>query len=260
MSDEQRNFLRPNDMAMIAGIGRKKNDDLSDDDDDDNDSANKQNISYELDEKDSTKKIPEKEKDLDDILDEELDDDEDKDYSDSEDEDSDNEDEIEDEENDEDKEKYLSEIKNTEDEYINSDDDDDEDDEEEEDEDYFKKFDENVKKNVIQDYHPEIIQHNYEEIEALAKVVRNDKGVIIDPLHKTLPFITKYEKARILGDRARQINAGSKPFVKVEPFIIDGYLIALKEFEEKKIPFIIKRPLPNGGTEYWRLKDLEILL
>lgn len=254
MSYEQRNFLRPNDMAMVAGIGRKNNDDLSDDDDD---SVNKQNISYELDEKDSTKKIPEK--DLDDILDEDIDDDEDKDYSDieeDEEEDSDNEDE---KEEDEDKEKYLSEIKNTEDEYINSDDDD-EDEDEEEDEDYFKKFDENVKKNVIQDYHPEIIQHNYEEIEALAKVVRNDKGVIIDPLHKTLPFITKYEKARILGDRARQINAGSKPFVKVEPFIIDGYIIALKEFEEKKIPFIIKRPLPNGGTEYWRLKDLEILI
>lgn len=140
------------------------------------------------------------------------------------------------------------------------DEDDDDDDDDEEDENYFKKLDENVKKNVILDYHPEIIQHNYEEIEALSRVVRNEQGVIIDPLHRTLPFITKYEKARILGDRARQINSGAKPFVKVEPFIIDGYLIALKEFEEKKIPFIIKRPMPNGGTEYWKLKDLEILI
>ena len=154
-------------------------------------------------------------------------------------------------------------IKNTMSEINNSDDDDDDDDDEEEfDENYLKKFDENLKRNIIQDYHPEIIQHNYEEIDALTKIVRNEQGVIIDPLHRTLPFITKYEKARILGDRARQINSNSdsKPFVKIEPFIIDGYTIALKEFEEKKIPFIIKRPLPNGGTEYWKLKDLEILI
>ena len=42
--------------------------------------------------------------------------------------------------------------------------------------------------------------------------------------------------------------------------MIDGYLIALKEFEEKKTPFIIKRPLPNGGCEYWKLSDLEVLV
>ena len=78
-------------------------------------------------------------------------------------------------------------------------------------------------------------------------------------MHTTLPFITKYEKARILGERAKQINAGAKPLVKIDKDIIDGYLIALKEFEEKHIPFIIKRPLPNGGCEYWKCKDLEII-
>jgi hypothetical protein len=31
------------------------------------------------------------------------------------------------------------------------------------------------------------------------------------------------------------------------------------EFEAKKIPFIIARPLPNGATEYWHLHDLEVL-
>ena len=41
--------------------------------------------------------------------------------------------------------------------------------------------------------------------------------------------------------------------------MIDGYLIALKELEQKKIPFIIQRPLPNGKSEYWRLRDLEQL-
>ena len=70
---------------------------------------------------------------------------------------------------------------------------------------------------------------------------------------------TKYEKTRILGIRAKQINNGAKPLVTFNTQIIDGYLIALKELEEKKIPIIIRRPIPNGASEYWHLKDLEIL-
>ena len=138
--------------------------------------------------------------------------------------------------------------------------DDNDDDDEDDDENYLQKFDENLQKNVIADYHPEMISHNYSEIEVMSRVIRDENGVIIDPLHKTLPFITRYEKARILGERAKQINAGAKPFVDVPMNMIDGYLIALKEFEEKKIPFILKRPLPGGGLEYWKFKDLEILI
>ena len=33
----------------------------------------------------------------------------------------------------------------------------------------------------------------------------------------------------------------------------------MMENEEKKIPFIIARPLPNKAIEYWRLQDLEII-
>jgi DNA-directed RNA polymerase I, II, and III subunit RPABC2 len=133
------------------------------------------------------------------------------------------------------------------------------DDDEDDDENYLQKFNENIKKNVITDYHPELQFHNYEEIENLTTIIRNENGTIVDPLHQTLPFLTKYEKTRILGERTHQINSGAKPFITVEPDIIDGYLIALKELEQKKIPFIVKRPLPNGGCEYWKLKDLEIV-
>ena len=135
----------------------------------------------------------------------------------------------------------------------------DDEDEDDEDDDYLKKFDETLKNNVISEYHPEMLVHNYDEIDVLARIVRNEEGVIIDPLHKTLPFITKYEKARILGERSRQIDSGAKPFVSVDPDVIDGYLIALKEYEAKKIPFILKRPFSGGKMEYWHLYDLEIL-
>jgi len=136
---------------------------------------------------------------------------------------------------------------------------DDDDDEDEDDENYLQKFEENIQKTIIEDWHPELKTHNYDEIDILSRVVRDNEGNIIDPLHQTLPFITRYEKARILGERAKQINAGAIPMVEIDSDIIDGYLIAMKEFEEKKIPFIIKRPMPNGGCEYWKFKDLEIL-
>jgi DNA-directed RNA polymerase I, II, and III subunit RPABC2 len=78
-------------------------------------------------------------------------------------------------------------------------------------------------------------------------------------LHRTVPFLTKYERTRIIGQRAKQINSGSKPFVNVPQHIIDGYIIAELELKQKKIPFIIKRPIPGGGSEYWNVKDLELI-
>lgn len=133
------------------------------------------------------------------------------------------------------------------------------DDDEEDDPNYLQKFDESIHRSVIAEHHPELQTHNYEEIEAMCRVVRDESGEIIDPLHKTLPFLSRYEKARILGERAKQIDNGAKSFVEIDETIIDGYLIACKEFEAKRIPFIIKRPLPNGTIEYWRLEDLVVL-
>jgi DNA-directed RNA polymerase I, II, and III subunit RPABC2 len=120
-----------------------------------------------------------------------------------------------------------------------------------------QKFDNEVNKNYIYEFHPECLNHNSDEIEKLAKVIRDENNIIIDPLHKTIPYLTKYEKARILGQRAKQIEVGSKPFVKVSENIIDSYVIAELELREKKIPFIIKRPIPGGAFEYWHLRDLE---
>jgi len=127
-------------------------------------------------------------------------------------------------------------------------------------EDNLQKINDNLKKNMILENHPESLNHNIMEIKALSNVIRDKDGRIMDDLHKTNPFITKYEKTRILGLRAKQINSGSKPFVNVPLNIIDGYTIANMEYKEKKIPFIIRRPIPNGGSEYWKVKDLEQLI
>jgi DNA-directed RNA polymerase I, II, and III subunit RPABC2 len=136
---------------------------------------------------------------------------------------------------------------------------DDEDDEDDMEDNFLQKFSNDINKNYVHDFHPECIIHNYDEIAASTKVVRDTNNIIIDPLHRTIPFLTKYEKARILGQRAKQIEAGANPFVSVPENIIDSYIIAELELQQKKIPFIIRRPIPGGSFEYWSLKDLEVI-
>jgi len=142
--------------------------------------------------------------------------------------------------------------------------DDDDDDDDDAEELRYRKINQDFRRNYITETHPETNSHTEDEIHALAKVVRDKMGIIIDPLHRTIPILTKYEKTRILGIRTKQLNNGAEPFISskinITPDkIIDGYPIALKELEEKKLPFIIRRPLPGGGVEYWYLQDLEVL-
>ena len=137
-------------------------------------------------------------------------------------------------------------------------DDDDEDYDEDEDN-YLQKFDSQLIKNYVDAFHPECFSHNYEEIAKMSVVVKNADGIIVDPLHRTIPYLTKYEKARVIGQRAKQLETGANPLVKVPESIIDGYIIAELELREKKLPFIIRRPSPSGGCEYWNLRDLELI-
>jgi DNA-directed RNA polymerase subunit K/omega len=137
--------------------------------------------------------------------------------------------------------------------------DDDDDYDDEYDENYLQKFDNDIIKNYVNEFHPECLNHNYDEITKLTIVTRNSDGIIIDPLHRTIPFLTKYERARVLGQRAKQIETGAKPLVKVPENVVDGYIIAELELKEKKIPFIIRRPIPGGACEYWNIKDLEVI-
>ena len=130
---------------------------------------------------------------------------------------------------------------------------------ESEDEDNYQKLENDINSSLLKEKHPGITQSSYAEILTLTKVIRNDKGEVIDDLHRTYPFVTKYEKAKIIGVRTKQLNNGADPFIDISPNMIDGYNIALEEFAQKKLPFIISRPLPNGGREYWKLSDLEMV-
>jgi len=132
-------------------------------------------------------------------------------------------------------------------------------DSDEEYEENMQKLEQDINRDYLYEYHPETKQINYKELLTLSNITRNKKGIIIDPLHKTLPILTRYEKAKILGLRAKQINHGAQPFVELPRDVIDGHTIAHMELVQNKIPFIIRRPMPNGGSEYWKVNDLKCL-
>ena len=129
---------------------------------------------------------------------------------------------------------------------------------ESDDEDYIEleKFEGDTREQYLLNFHPETAAVDFDEVRALCTIVRDEDGDIVDPFHTTIPYLTKYEKARILGLRAKQLNNNIRPAIELSDYIIDSYRIAEIELENKVIPFIIKRPLPNGQSEYWYLQDL----
>tara|TARA_B100000745_G_C20060525_1_gene361870 strand:+ start:16 stop:372 length:357 start_codon:yes stop_codon:yes gene_type:complete len=73
--------------------------------------------------------------------------------------------------------------------------------------------------------------------------------------YHTSPTLTKYERTRILAERATQIDEGAQVLIAGAERYRSAYEIAVAEFNDKKIPFIVKRPYGNT-FEYWKLKDL----
>ncbi|KAF4999437.1 DNA-directed rna polymerases i [Fusarium heterosporum] len=71
----------------------------------------------------------------------------------------------------------------------------------------------------------------------------------------TTPYMTKYERARILGTRALQISMNAPVLVDLEGET-DPLQIAIKEMREKKIPLIVRRYMPDGYYEDWTCEEL----
>ncbi|XP_074279891.1 DNA-directed RNA polymerases II, IV and V subunit 6A-like isoform X1 [Silene latifolia] len=72
---------------------------------------------------------------------------------------------------------------------------------------------------------------------------------------KTTKYMTKYERARILGTRALQISMNAPVMVELEGET-DPLEIAMKELRQRKIPFTIRRYLPDGSYEDWGVDEL----
>jgi DNA-directed RNA polymerase subunit K/omega len=71
-------------------------------------------------------------------------------------------------------------------------------------------------------------------------------------------FVTKYERVNLISTRALHLSEGAKPMIK-NIVGLTNIEIAKLEFQNKTIPLIIERPVPNMGVEQWYLSELEFL-
>lgn len=102
----------------------------------------------------------------------------------------------------------------------------------------------NKKNNLLNE--SKILSHN----ETYSKYYSN--------IRITKPFLTKYEKAKILGIRSQMLSNGSLPMITVSNNITDTLEIAKQELKEAVIPLFIRRYLPNKEYEDWRIEELVI--
>ena len=82
------------------------------------------------------------------------------------------------------------------------------------------------------------IEHEPEEI------ISKNNEIITGP-----PILTRFEKARIMGARALQLSLGAPPFISVPKDTSTSLDIAMKELNERLIPIVIRRVLPNGDYQ-----------
>ena len=79
----------------------------------------------------------------------------------------------------------------------------------------------------------------------------------------TRKYFTKYEFTTLMATRSQQLAEGAKPLVSIEglkssdPMFI--WNVAKREIEQRKLPFLIRRQMPNDTAEYWSAQELEVI-
>ena len=114
-------------------------------------------------------------------------------------------------------------------------------------------------KKILDKHHPECRIDYIEDVVSKLPVKTISPGSQGDEHHKSPPFLTVYERTSIISLRARQIANGATPYVPVPSHVSGPEEIAKMELEQRRLPFIVKRPMPDGTFEFWRLADLMIL-
>jgi len=109
------------------------------------------------------------------------------------------------------------------------------------------RFDTTQLSQYVQQYHPEVKSYTYDDMyENMSKP------------NSTVSFLTRFEVTSVLGYRALQLNSGAEPMIETD--LLDSYQIAKKELEMSKLPFIIRRPLPDGTFIHLRVNELDYLV
>jgi DNA-directed RNA polymerase subunit K/omega len=89
-----------------------------------------------------------------------------------------------------------------------------------------------------------------------ANPARESREVMNQTANRVRPM-TRYERAAIVGMRMEQLQRGATPLVEVpDRQRTTIRAIALKELDERVLPFMVMRKQPNGQKEVWHLNQL----
>jgi DNA-directed RNA polymerases I, II, and III subunit RPABC2 len=125
----------------------------------------------------------------------------------------------------------------------------------------FFEIEKNVEyENISEDDEEEEYEEEFEEKDEDFKILtyKNILENIQKNTKKTLPILTKFEKARVIGVRLQQLAYGARPLIDTSNCknIED---IVNEELKQRKIPFIIRRTLPNGVCEDWKMEEFDLV-
>ena len=109
----------------------------------------------------------------------------------------------------------------------------------------------------------ELTEKELEQLDKECKVIQDREIIEVDTVHDPVelepstkgkimlgpPTLTRFEKARIMGARALQLSLGAPPFIEIPKTVTTSLDIALEELEQRVIPIIIRRKLPNGDYQ-----------
>jgi DNA-directed RNA polymerase I, II, and III subunit RPABC2 len=93
-------------------------------------------------------------------------------------------------------------------------------------------------------------------------IFRSDVVDSVKQPRVTRGYFTKYEYTSLVAIRAQQLADGAKPLIELtgiktsDPMFV--WTVAKREIELQKLPFIIRRQLPDGSSEFWNAQDMEI--
>jgi len=93
-------------------------------------------------------------------------------------------------------------------------------------------------------------------------VFRNEVAEVVKQPRITREYFTKYEFTALLATRAQQLAEGAKPLASLDglktsdPMFV--WNLARREIEQRKLPFIIRRQMPNGESEFWSAQEMEV--
>ena len=108
----------------------------------------------------------------------------------------------------------------------------------------------------------ELTEKELAEIDKECEIIRNREIITQDTEHKPVeivsddgkvitgpPTLTRFEKARIMGARALQLSLGAPVFIEIPKNATTSLEIAMEELNQRVIPIVIRRTLPNSDYQ-----------